>query len=424
MFDSLLDSDSERSVIPAGLSEMEPGIFLGAVLSAIDVDDLSGYDRVVVLAACQRMASHFQARVYEVMVSVANAVGETLAPDVDVELVEGACAAEIRAALHLTRRSADKELAVARGLLTRLPEVWTAFSQGRIDRMRANLIVDQTSQLSEREARKVASQVLDRASLMTTGQLTALLRRLSIDSNPDDARQRFQAAIEQRRVTLEPSVDGTAHLHLFDVPPDRAARVRDRINSMAYSLRIDGETRNIDQLRADVALDLLDPADAPTRHRRGAVTLTVDLATLTGLVEHSGELGGYGPVVSDIARQIADTSHSAEWRFVVTGSEQQAIHVGTTARRPTRRQRRLVESAYPTCVFPGCRIPATQCDLDHHTPWADGGQTTTTNLTPLCRHDHRLRHQTGWTYQRTTRNNHRWVSPLGHCYTTTSARAP
>ena len=43
--------------IPSDLAEMEPGIVLAAVLSSIDIDTLTGHDRVIVMAAHQRMAS-------------------------------------------------------------------------------------------------------------------------------------------------------------------------------------------------------------------------------------------------------------------------------------------------------------------------------------------------------------------------------
>ncbi|MGI8823239.1 MAG: HNH endonuclease signature motif containing protein [Acidimicrobiia bacterium] len=62
--------------------------------------------------------------------------------------------------------------------------------------------------------------------------------------------------------------------------------------------------------------------------------------------------------------------------------------------RPGPGQRRQVETGNPTCVSPGCRIPAAGCDLDHRIPWSQGGPTSNDNLTPLCRHDHRIRHQT------------------------------
>lgn len=51
MFDTLVDDTIRESVatrmagIPQGLDEMEPGPFLGIVLSGIDLDRLSGDDR-------------------------------------------------------------------------------------------------------------------------------------------------------------------------------------------------------------------------------------------------------------------------------------------------------------------------------------------------------------------------------------------
>jgi hypothetical protein len=88
-------------------------------------------------------------------------------------------------------------------------------------------------------------------------------------------------------VTAEPSVDGTAHLTGLDLPPHKVAAVTRRINSIARSLRGDGETRSMDQLRADVYLDLLQGTKHQTK-ARGVVHLTVDLDTLTGLTEHPG----------------------------------------------------------------------------------------------------------------------------------------
>jgi len=65
-------------------------------------------------------------------------------------------------------------------------------------------------------------------------------------------------------------------------------------------------------------------------------------------------------------------------------------------------------------------MPATDCDLDHTTRWADGGETTTNNLTPLCRHDHHIRHQAGWTHQPLPNGDHQWTTKLGHTYTTSN----
>ena len=71
---------------------------------------------------------------------------------------------------------------------------------------------------------------------------------------------------------------------------------------------------------------------------------------------------------------------------------------------------------YPTCVHPGCRQAAEQCDLDHRKPRSQGGLTHNNNLAPLCRHHHMTRHHTPWEYQRQPNGDHHWTSPLGHTY--------
>lgn len=205
----------------------------------------------------------------------------------------------------------------------------------------------------------------------------------------------------------------------MDLPPDRVARIRAGIDAAARELRRAGEARTMDQLRADVLMDLLDPleSDASVEPRRGAIVLNVDLMTLAGLAQSAGDLGGYGPVIADIARQVADESPNAEWRYVVTGSRGRPLGGGTTRRRPTSAQRRTIQTLYPTCAFPGCRMPAIKSDIDHTTPHVDGGPTRLDNLAPLCRYDHVVRHGAGWSYCPTTDGDHEWVSPLGHRYT-------
>ncbi len=70
------------------------------------------------------------------------------------------------------------------------------------------------------------------------------------------------------------------------------------------------------------------------------------------------------------------------------------------------------------CRFPGCRTQAARCDLDHAVPWP-GGPTAAANLTSLCRHHHRLRHQApGWTMRRLPDGGLAWTLPGGRQLTT------
>jgi hypothetical protein len=400
--------------IPPHLDEMAPGPALAAFLSSVDVNTVSGYDRVVMLRAHQRMASHYQAHVYTDMAAV------TAALDTDnarYEEVADDAAGEIRAALNLTRRAADTELSFALDLHERLPQVHGMLMSGVIDVRRAKTIDRGTCHLPMSAARSVVERIAQAAPALTTGELAASIGKLCIEADPHDAKKRYESAVEGRRVVGERTVDGTANLLGTDLAPDRVAGVTRRINQIARSLRGGGETRTMDQIRADVFLDLLDGTQHKTSSS-GAVHLTVDLDTLAGLADHPGELNGFVPVISDIARHVASQQPDTQWRYTITDIQTgEPLHTGTTQRRPTASQRRTVEARDQTCLFPGCRMPAADCDLDHRTSWAEGGPTVPGNLEPLCRPDHRLKHA-GWTLQRLTQGRYRWTSRLGHTYTT------
>ena len=147
--------------------------------------------------------------------------------------------------------------------------------------------------------------------------------------------------------------------------------------------------------------------------------MAVGLETLLNLNDQPGHLNGYGPVIADIARQTVEQQHDAEWRFTVTNPETGAVlHNGLTRRRPTTTQRRHVEARTRTCIFPGCRMPAIESDIDHTTRHTDGGPTEVANLAPLCRHDHCTRHRHGWTYTPLPDGDYQWTTKLGHTYTT------
>ncbi len=86
--------------------------------------------------------------------------------------------------------------------------------------------------------------------------------------------------------------------------------------------------------------------------------------------------------------------------------------------QPSDRLREQVILRDQRCVFPWCTRPARSCDLDHITPWEEGGATSTDNLAALCRPHHRLKTHTAWRYERTGPATYEWTSPHGHLFLT------
>ncbi|QJW37948.1 hypothetical protein [Cellulosimicrobium protaetiae] len=76
-----------------------------------------------------------------------------------------------------------------------------------------------------------------------------------------------------------------------------------------------------------------------------------------------------------------------------------------------------------TCVFPGCRVPAFRCDLDHVVaphPGADddarAAAEVADNLVALCRHHRVVRARDGWRPDLRADGSVRWTAPSGHTY--------
>jgi len=409
--------------IPPGLDAVVPGPVLAGWLSSIDVSLLSPFDRVVVLKAHDRLVSHFQAQRYRDMVAMADAEADLSADAGGLcHDADEAAGAEVGAALTLTRRGADIEMSFALELFRRLPRLAAMLEAGVIDGARARVIERATGHLTDTGAQDVLDAVADVAPTMTSGGLRAKIRKACIETDPDDARDRYEAAVEGRKVVMMPTDAGAANLSGLDMAPDRVQAAMGRINTIARSMRGSGETRSMDQLRADVYLDILNGVDHHTTGQ-GIVELTVDGATLAGFNDHPGDLAGYGPVIADVARRIATAQADTKCRITITntadgkqGNDDGATKTDTTRRYPTAAQRRRIETRDPVCVFPGCRTPSTRSDIDHILAVQDGGATTDDNLAPLCRYHHRIKHDHGWTYTRLPNGDYQWTSPTGHTY--------
>ncbi|MGH8913971.1 MAG: HNH endonuclease [Acidimicrobiia bacterium] len=218
-------------------------------------------------------------------------------------------------------------------------------------------------------------------------------------------------------MTSEATESGTANLFGLDLPAADSNSAMRRINRLALAMRKAGDPRTMDQIRADIFLDLLNGRNNSLKPGpNGVVDTRVDLTTLVDLDDKTGEIPGWGPVIADIARQVVTEQEHAEWRFTVTDPETgQVIHDGTTRRRPTAAQRRRTEAQHPTCVFFTCRMSSSDSDIDHRRSWIDGGPTEDHNLAPLCRHDHMLKHH-GWSVEMMFPGVFIWTSPLGLTY--------
>jgi hypothetical protein len=211
----------------------------------------------------------------------------------------------------------------------------------------------------------------------------------------------------------------------------------------------------------------------------GSVNLTMPLATWLGLSDAPGNASGYGPLDASDSRDLAhalaaragnrwcltftddhgrpvahgcarngpaeDRRHGGppsrrsragpssrspadrtgdRWTFTITLLPGDACDHAwqTAAYQPSRALRHLVETRHGTCVFPGCRRPAGQCDKDHTVPYDQGGKTCLCNLAPLCRRHHQAKQAHGWRLEQPTPGTLIWTTPAGRSHTIAPSR--
>lgn len=412
--------EPDRHVLP-DLDSIPVGPFLAAIVGSVDRCRLNGHDVVRLMRAEARLENAAGAAKLASVAEVAFCPPGNA--DSAVERSPGAveyAASEVAAGLTLTRRAADTLVDEALWLTSSGRRVMDAMAAGRVSRAKMKVLENSVSHLDTETVDAVFDSVLGEAAGLTTGQLRYRVSKQVMIEDPDGAKSSFHEGLNDRKMVSYSNPDFTGCLHLCSCHPNDVAAAAKNVDRLARELKDLGDERCLDEIRADVALDLLQGKTvdgAGVVNGGGRVHLHVPLETLAQLADTPGQLAGYAPVIADIARQVALKQVDGEWTWVVTRDDE-IISTGTTRYRPRAAQKRRARAEYPTCVHPGCRYDSEDCDLDHRKPHSEGGRTHNDNLAPLCRYHHMTRHHTPWEYQRQPNGDHHWTSPLGHTYVT------
>ncbi|WP_226345913.1 HNH endonuclease signature motif containing protein [Agilicoccus flavus] len=259
-------------------------------------------------------------------------------------------------------------------------------------------------------------------------EFRACLRRQTI--RHASSRTRRSAATNRRAVWIRTEDDGAASLGIRGADARCAGAYR-RIDAIARALRGSGDRRTLDQLRSDIALDLLlfgRPApDAPTstdhpdHPAAGWPTAVVDVvisaAALLGATDEPGLVEGI-PVAAETIRALAH-GRDARWRRIVTDpATGYAMNAAVNTYRAPADMARVVRARDGRCRAPGCDRPAHTTDLDHVNERRHGGDTSAANLQSLCRRHHSKKTRHHWTATLTPDGTVAWRLPDGHTYTT------
>lgn len=234
---------------------------------------------------------------------------------------------EVAMALMLTSWAAGRLVDRAQGL-ARLPRTRAALAAGQIDVPKALVILGELSGLDGVHAARVEAAVIGRAAGWTTGELRQAARRQVIAADPAAARRRKERAREQARVERWAEDAGTAALAGRDLPPAAVLAADTHLTAWAKRLKAAGLAGNLDQLRAQVYLALLN-GESP------------------GTLLNSQSPGA--PLSADPSKAAAEAEHSSAKNVAASApSATEACGVqGTTAPSAAARQRSAPASGRP-----------------------------------------------------------------------------
>jgi len=363
-------------------------------------------------------------------------------------------AAEIGAASLQSDRTVQARMNDAATLVERFPTTLAALADGRISRAHATVIADAGAHLPDEARAAFETAALAVAERETVGRLRPVVRRLADRIHPVPVGERHRDACRERRVWVVDRDDGIAELGLtgpahlvhgaFDRLTQLAKAVVDEhrrpaaddqptifeaVDAISREREQTVDARRLDEVRVDVALDLLlcghatgeasndsiPAADAI----RARIQVTVPVTGLLGDDDASADLAGYGSIDPALARELA--SATAGWDRLFTSPTTGAV-LAVDRYRPSREQLRILRARDEHCRFPGCRQPTPRCDVDHTIAREHDGPTAVTNLAHLCRRHHTLKHHSAWRVRQRADGTLEWMSPTGRTYDDRPAR--
>jgi 5-methylcytosine-specific restriction endonuclease McrA len=384
---------------------------------------------------------------------------------------------ELSTALGRTRESGRLLVGDVVEAKHRLPKVWARLIAGQVTAWRVRRLAEATRGLSAEAVAFVDAQVAH--VVHTTGP--AVIHRLVLEAaarfDPESTEvtecdTRNSLCFDLDLDTPATSVGSASAVSAYGLL-DRADAedLEQAIRQLAHQMYLDGSTDDLAVRRAR-ALGLLargqevleDTTPGATqdgraarsagdeRHRdratdahtapgakapRRTVVLTVHLsdAALTGAPQVDPVTGKLGLNLARLEnhRQLLTADAVREWcgapgtQVIVKPVIDLHDTVAVSSYEVPDRIAARVKLTRTTCAFPHCTRPAETADLDHtieYVPTDRGsppGQTSTDNLAPLCRHDHRAKTHPSpagqpWRYRGLSPGHWLWTSPLGKQY--------
>jgi len=295
----------------------------------------------------------------------------------------------------LSRSAAEGQVRRARAL-DAMPEVARAFGEGEVSESAVQVLASAHEAAPEAFARSEPA-LLEAARTMGIGELRRLTETWRMAADPQRALEDEDRRHERRRLDVCPDPDGMTRVQgELDAEDGQGLITAIRAQMDAEIRSASGpDARTPTQRRADALGEIcrqwLASRERPTvGGERPHVVVTVDLESLLERSGRRSEFEDTGSITSETARRLAC---DADVTRVITRGGSEPLELGRRTKVVPAGLRRAISVRDRGCRFPGCGRPPGWCDAHHVRHWADGGETSLSNLVLLCRPHHRAIHR-------------------------------
>ncbi|OZE63748.1 hypothetical protein CH270_17560, partial [Rhodococcus sp. 02-925g] len=251
---------------------------------------------------------------------------------------------EMAVALGCSATVAESWVSVGVALHTRLPLLKVAFETGEIDLPRVRTVCRILDNLSDEIVKKVEDEIVEAARRSSPGPLEKEIWDILVRVAPEEAAALREFAKKFRTVTYTPAGE-LARIRAELTAPEAAAAwqlLEEMADTLcpkdprgkkgrlcdAFMARMHGEPR----LECLCQRENCPKKDAVLPDRRVPLTMiTVDIATLIGLLANPAYLAGHGSIDPDLAQELARNS---QWQVLLTEAITLAESLGLAVRNP------------------------------------------------------------------------------------------
>ena len=192
---------------------------------------------------------------------------------------------------------------------------------------------DLTRHLDDEQTRAVVERVICRAGDQAITGFKRSVKRAVLAIAPTPTDDAEHDAIAGRRVSGRESENGVSTVFALLPTTDQSAVMAAPSTTLARTWsNAEGETRTLEQLRADAFVHLV-CRDSDGKRPGPAIGICVALSTLIGLDHQPGQLTD-GTLISATQARILAMDPDSTWRRLITDEAGRVIDYGRTTYRP------------------------------------------------------------------------------------------